>query len=122
VVSLPRCPGAGWAVTIDRSGVHWFDAELIRVTKRNVIVRYGGAVARLDRESLWRAWAWWRGVMFVSSRTGYIAGKLDEIWWQRYGTTGSVPPQLQMPLADAIALLGVAANYTREEIIAAFRR
>lgn len=75
----PDCPVQVWAVEIDRSGVHWFDAEVIRVTKRNVSVRYAGETARLDREKLWHWWAWWRGVQFVSSRTGYVAGKLDEI-------------------------------------------
>jgi hypothetical protein len=84
--------------------------------------RYAGAVGRLDRENLWRAWAWWRGVMFVSARSGYIAGKLEELWWERYGAAGSVPPTMQMPLADAIALLGVPQNYSREDVIAAFRR
>ena len=60
--------------------------------------------------------------MFVASRTGFIAAALDELWWQRYGATGSVPPAMQMPLADAIALLGVPQNYTRDDVIAAFRR
>ena len=67
-------------------------------------------------------WAWWRGVRFVSSRTGRIAWALEEAWWERYGTAGSVPPVMQMPLADAIALLGVPQNYTRDDVIAAFRR
>jgi hypothetical protein len=118
----PDVPVQVWAVKIDRSGVHWFDAEVIRVTERNVIVRYAGEIARLDRDKLWRWWAWWRGVMFVSSRTGFIAGELDELWWQRYFTAGSVPPVMQMPLAAAIALLGVPANYTRQDVITAFRR
>lgn len=118
----PDVPVQVWAVQIDRSGVHWFDAEVIRITERNVMVRYAGDIARLDREKLWHWWAWWRGVMFVSSRTGRIATRLEEIWWERYGTAGSVPPAMQMPLADAIVLLGVPANYTREDVIAAFRR
>jgi hypothetical protein len=33
-----------------------------------------------------------------------------------------VPPVLQMPLAQAIVLLGVPADYTREDVIAGFRR
>jgi hypothetical protein len=118
----PDVPVQVWAVTIDSSGVHWFDAEVIRVTERNVMARYAGEIARLNRETLWRAWVWWRGVMFVSSRSGFIASELENIWWQRYGTAGSVPPQMQMPLADAIALLGVPTNYTREDVMAAFRR
>jgi hypothetical protein len=118
----PDVPVQVWAVKIDVSGVHWFDAEVIRVTERNVMVRYAGVIARLNRESLWQAWAWWRGVMFVLSRSGFIASALEKIWWERYGTAGSVPPQMQMPLADAIALLGVPTNYTRDEVIGAFRR
>jgi hypothetical protein len=112
-----------WAVTIDRSGVHWFEVEAItRMTARNVMVRNGGAVARLDRATLAMGSVWWRGVRFVSSRTGFAAMMLDAIWWERYGTAGSVPPAMQMPLADAIALLGVPRNYTRDDVITAFRR
>ena len=42
---------------------------------------YACASARLDRAALARSWAVWRGVVFVSSRTGRIAARLDEIWW-----------------------------------------
>ena len=51
------------------AGVIWADAEIVRITERNVIVRYAGEIARLDRKTLWRWWAFWRGVRFVSSRT-----------------------------------------------------
>jgi hypothetical protein len=123
VFHLPDVPPRVWAVSIDRSGVHWFDAEVVRVTERNVIARYGGEVARLDRKRLWQFWAWWRGVMFVSSRSGRIAAQLDELWRRRYGRAeGGPPPAMRMPLAEAIALLGVPANYTRADVIAAFRR
>jgi hypothetical protein len=118
----PDVPIEVWAVAIDKTGVHWFDAEVIRVTERNVMVRYRDVVARLDRERLWRSWARWRGVQFVSSRTGRIAKALDEIWWRRYGATGGAPPVMQMPLAEAMVLLGVPQNYTRDDVIAAFRR
>jgi hypothetical protein len=87
----PDVPLQVSAVTIDRSGVHWFDAEVIRITERNVMVCYAGEVARLDRGKLWYWWAWWRGVRFVSSRTGSIAARLEELWWERYGALGSVP-------------------------------
>jgi hypothetical protein len=50
-----------------------------RITARNVMVRYAGEIARLDRETLWSWWAFWRGVRFVSSRTGRIAAALDEL-------------------------------------------
>ena len=64
-----------------------------------------------------------RGVMFVSSRTGRIAAKLDEVWQGRYGRAeGGAPPAMRMPLDEARRLLGLPLNYTRDEVIAAFRR
>jgi hypothetical protein len=36
----PDAPMQVWAVTIDGSGVHWFDAEVTKITQRNVMVRY----------------------------------------------------------------------------------
>jgi hypothetical protein len=111
-----------WAVSIRRAGIIWAEAEVVRITERNVMVRYAGETARLDREKLWRWWAFWRGVRFVSSRDGRIAQALDEAWQHRYGRAGGVPPVMQMPLADAIKLLGVPANYTKEDVEAAFRR
>jgi hypothetical protein len=103
--------------------VIWADAEITRITERNVVVRYAGETARLDRESLWKSWAFWRGVRFVSSRTGHVAQQLDAMWQDRYGhAAGGVPPIMQMPLAEAMALLRVPADYTEEDIIAAFRR
>jgi hypothetical protein len=120
---LPDVPVEAFAVKIDRNGVHWFPAEVVRVTDRNVMVRYGDGIARLDRETLWHWWAFWRGVMFVSSRSGRIAAKLDQLWWDRYGQAeGGPPPAMRMPLAEAMALLGVPADYARADVIAAFRR
>jgi hypothetical protein len=119
----PDVPIEVWAVRIDRSGVHWFGAEITKITERNVMVRYAGEPARLDRFRLFLAWAWWRGVMFVSSRTGRIAAKLDEVWQGRYGRAeGGAPPAMRMPLDEARRLLGLPLNYTRDEVIAAFRR
>jgi hypothetical protein len=115
-------PADVWAVTIDRTGVHWFDTEITKITARNVMVRYRGTIARLDRDRLWHWWAWWRGVRFVSSRTGRIAAALEEQWRRKYGTAGAVPPAMQMPLEQARPLLGVHEDYTREDVIAAFRR
>jgi hypothetical protein len=110
---LPDVPVQVFAVTIDLNGVHWFEAEIVRITEINVIVRYGGAVARLHREKLWRHWSWWRGVMFVASRSGRIADELDRLWRDRYGRAeGGPPPAMRMPLADAIAQLGVPRDYT----------
>ncbi|MGO8218877.1 J domain-containing protein [Rhizobium ruizarguesonis] len=119
----PDVPVQVWAVSIDRNGIAWFEAEIIRVTERNVVVRYQGEKARLDRKSMWLAWSWWRGVCFVSSQSGHIAEKLDRLWWSRFGTSGGgVPPTMQVPLVEAMELLGVSSNYTREEVIKAFRR
>jgi hypothetical protein len=45
------------------------------------------------------------------------------MWQNRYGhAAGGAPPVMQMPLAEAMALLGVPPDYTRDDIIAAFRR
>jgi hypothetical protein len=111
-----------WAVTLDRTGVHWFPAEITKITDRNVMVRYRGSVARLDRFRLWHSWAWWRAVMFTSSQTGHVAAALEELWWQRYGTKGAPPPAMRMPLAEARATIGVGEDYSRDDVIAAFRR
>jgi hypothetical protein len=112
-----------WAVSIGPGGVAWHDAEVVRITERNVVVRYAGESARLDRRRLSFSWAWWRGVRFVSSRTGFVAAKLEAAWWERYGASaGPPPPNLRMPLAEAMALLGVGEDYTKEDVLAAFRK
>ena len=120
----PDVPMRVWAVSIGHGGITWVEAEVTNITERNIMVRYAGEIARLNRRRLWHWWAWWRGVMFVSSRTGRIADKLDRLWWQRFGRTsiGAVPPSLQMPLQEARALLGVPENYTKADVLAAFRR
>jgi hypothetical protein len=119
----PTVPLEVWAVMIDRNGVHWFDAKVMKVTARNVMVAYAGESARLDRERLWHGWAFWRAVRFVSSRTGRIAAELDRLWHERHGSAaGGVPPSMRMPLDEARQLLGLPLNYTREDVIAAFRR
>jgi hypothetical protein len=118
----PDVPVRVWAVSIEPAGITWVDAEVLRVTERFVTVQYAGEVARLDREDLWRWWAFYRGVRFVSSRTGRTAQSLDKLWQRRYGhTAGGVPPNMQMPLAEAMKLLSVPVNFTKEDIIVAFR-
>jgi hypothetical protein len=127
----PDAPIRVWAVDIQPAGVIWADAEVSRITVRYVTVRYAGDTARLDRESLWRWWALWRNVYFVSSRSGHAAQLLDEMWQERYGraydeygyaNADFVPPAMRMPLAEAIALLMVPANFTKDDVLAAFRR
>jgi hypothetical protein len=115
-------PAQVWAITLDRGGVHWFEAEITKITARNVMVRYRREIARLYRESLFRWWAWWRRVRFVSTRTGRIAAALEEEWHRRYGATGSVPPSMRMPMAQARQLLGVPQDYSKADVVRAFRR
>jgi anti-sigma-K factor RskA len=119
----PDVPIRVWAVSIQPTGVIWAEAEVRSISERNVMISYAGETARLDREKLWKAWALWRGIMFASSRSGQAAQRFDEIWQDRYGrASGGVPPVMQMALAEAMALLGVPADFTREDVLAAFRR
>lgn len=118
----PDVPVIVWAVKIQADGVHWFETDVIRVTEKNVVVAYAGEKARLDRIRLFYWWAFWRGVMFVSSQTGRIAAALEEHWREQYGRNNPIPLAMKVPLADAMALLGVKADFTREDVIAAFRR
>lgn len=118
----PDVPVVAWAVSIQPAGVIWAEAELVKITHRNVMVRYAGTVARLSRKKLWYGWAFWRGVRFVSSRSGRIADKLDRQWQARYGGAGSVPPLMRMPLARAMQLLDVPTDYTGDDVIIGFRR
>ena len=47
----------------------------------------------------------------------------DQMWRERYRRPGTAPPPtMQMALADAIKLLGMPADFTAEDITAAFRR
>jgi hypothetical protein len=118
----PDVPVRVWAVKVTRDGIVWAEAEVLKITERNVMVRYAGETARLDRKSLWYCWAFWRGVQFVSMRSGRIAVELERLWHERFGGSGDVPAAMRLPLADAIALLGVKQNYSREDVIAAFRQ
>jgi hypothetical protein len=112
-----------WAVAIRPEGVAWADVEIAGIDNTYVRVRYNGEPARLVREKLAHGWTLYRNVLFTGSRSGYAARSFDEMWRQRYWRPGTpTPPALQMLLADAIKLLGVPADFTREDIIAAFRR
>jgi hypothetical protein len=61
-------------------------------------------------------------VRFVSSQTGHITRQLDELWHDYYGTTGTKPPSMRMPLDRARALLGAPEKYTKDDVISCFRR
>jgi hypothetical protein len=43
--------------SIQPAGVIWADAEVVSITERDVMVRYAGELARLDRVKLSRWWA-----------------------------------------------------------------
>jgi hypothetical protein len=113
-----------WAVSIQLAGVIWQEVdEITKVDLRWVSVRYQGEYARFLRDKL-QTWAWWRGVRFTSERDGYAARRFDR-WWQErfsYRPGSGAPPHMAMPLAEAMRLLGVPDNFTREDILAAFRR
>lgn len=119
----PDAPVRLWAVSVQPAGVIWADAEVTSITERFIGVCYNGERGRLDREALWQWWAFWRGLRFVSNKTGRIAAALDEEWQERYGHAASgVPPVMQMPLARAMELLGVEPDYDHDAVIAAFRK
>jgi hypothetical protein len=118
----PDAPIRVWAVSLQRAGVIWADGEITKIT-RAMSWSAMPAYRPFGPPELWHYWAFWRGVRFVSSRTGRIAAELDQLWQELYGhAAGGAPPAMQMPLAEAIALLGVPADYTEDDVIAAFRR
>jgi hypothetical protein len=112
-----------WAVDIQREGVVWADAEITGLDNAYARIRYRGQPARLHREQLARSWTLYRNVYFTSSRSGRAAAAFEQMWHEQYWRSGAAPPPaMQMPLAQAIKLLGVPADYTRDDVIAAFRR
>jgi hypothetical protein len=92
-----------WAVRIDRDGVHWFDTEIVKITRTCVSVVYKGERAPL-RRPIYGSGAWWRGVLFVAEQDGATAFLLEERWRKQFGHL--IPPDL-MPLEQARHLLGV---------------
>jgi hypothetical protein len=112
-----------WAVAIRPEGVVWADTEIVGIDNTYIRVRYRGEPATLDRKRLARSWTLYRNVYFTSMRSGYAARSFEQMWWEQFWRPGtSAPPAMQMLLAEAIKLLGVPADFTREDIIAAFRR
>jgi hypothetical protein len=107
-----------WAVRIDRDGVHWFDTEIVKITRTCVSVVYKGERAPLKRPIyIWGAW--WRGVRFVADREGAVAAFLEHQWREQFA---HLIPEDLMPLEQARQLLGVPHNYTEADVISAFRR
>jgi hypothetical protein len=117
------CPVRVWAVAIRPEGVVWADTEIVGIDNTYVRVRYRGEPGRLHRAELAGSWTLYRNVFFTSARSGYAARSFDQMWQQQYWRAGAAPPPaMQMLLAGAIKLLGVPADFTRDDIIAAFRR
>jgi hypothetical protein len=85
VVSPTRRSNSGLGHHHPARRVIWAESEIGRISENHVTVRCAGETARLDREKLWRHWALWRGVTFVSSRSGAAASLLDAIWQDRWG-------------------------------------
>jgi hypothetical protein len=112
-----------WAVAMRPQGVVWAEAEVIGIDNTYVRVRYRGEPARLNRERLARSWDIYRSVYFASSRSGYAARAFDQEWRERHWRPGTAPPPaMAMPLAEAMRLLGVPADFTRDDVMAGFRR
>jgi len=98
-----------WAADLDPTGMLWGEAEIVRIAQHRVHFRYRGAAGHLDRWHLSQFSALWRGVYFTAERSGRLAQFLERRWFERYyryRPGGSVPPAMQMPLADAMRLLG----------------
>ena len=109
-----------WAVRISEGGVMWVEAEIVKITAARVTIRYQETLAPVDRNSLVHhlGGAWWRGVRFVSCRDGFTAELFDRQWRDTYSTLAPEP----MPLEAARRLLELSGNYTREDVISAFRQ
>jgi hypothetical protein len=106
-----------WAVDVEPDGLIWSEAEIVSISPKRVNVLHSGGRASLDRERLARSLAWWRGRRFLSARDG-LAAKILELWWElQYGRGGS-----RMPLHEARKILKMPQAYTRDDIIAAYRR
>jgi hypothetical protein len=131
-------PLEAWAVKVQPAGVAWAKAEIIRISERHVMVRYQGETARLDRFRFCQSteridsehfrvrgfgMAWWRGVLFASSRSSEAAAFFDDLWWKRHGTsTEGATLKDRMPLAEARALLRLPEDHNRADILRAFRK
>jgi hypothetical protein len=108
-----------WAVAIRHEGLVWAEATIRSISADRVNVTYQGEKASLNRETLAFPGAWWRNVRFLSDRSGDGAAIAYERWRERYG---HLPENVGlMSLEEARLLLDVAKNYTRADIMTAFR-
>jgi hypothetical protein len=115
----PR-PARIWAVEISPGGIVWDEAQIEEITSDRVSVCYKDVRAPLNRQRLVLAGeAWWRGVCFTAERRGWRAR-----WYEQYRREwdGHLPG-FREDLDEARRILGLKQeDYTREDILAAFRR
>ncbi len=109
-----------WAVQVTSQGLLWADAEIVKITKTRVTIRYQDTLAPVSREGLPSGSAVWRGVWFTSDRDGFVAHVQDANTGQWHRYVFEAAPDA-MPLDLARRLLGVPVDFTRDDIVAGFR-
>jgi hypothetical protein len=116
-------PARVWAVNVSPAGIAWAEAEIIKITAARVSVVYNGVRAPLDRINLCSLHgAWWRGVRFVTECTGRKARYFERMRREWFGHRPDFRDEA-MSLEEARRIVGLREeNYTRDDIIAAFRR
>jgi hypothetical protein len=115
-------PARVWAVNIGPAGIAWAEAEIAEITSDRVSVVYNGIRCPLDRSTLGFFGALWRGVRFASERTGWTAAWFEQRRREWYGHRSDFQPEA-MVLEEARRIIGLQVEtYTRDDIIATFRR
>jgi hypothetical protein len=115
-------PARVWAVDITPAGIVWVEAAIEEITIYRVSVRYRGVRCPLDRGKLTWWGAMWRGVRFVSDRTGRTAALFERLRREWYSAQPDFQPEA-MPLDEARRIIGLSEeNYTHDDVIAAFRK
>jgi hypothetical protein len=115
-------PARVWALDITPAGIVWAEAQIEEITRHRVSVRYRGVRCPLDRGNLsWRG-TWWRGVRFVSERSGWTAAFFERKRREWYSHRSDFQPEA-ISLDEARRVIGLREeNYQREDVIAAFRK
>jgi hypothetical protein len=124
VFHLRNFPLRVWAVQVVPGGVLWAEVEIVAVHRRRVSVRYQEVRAVLDRETLADGQAVWRGVYFSGRRDGQAAEKFDLLWQRLFGDragVGGAPAMPPLALDEARRRLGLSADFSLDDIKAAFR-